>query len=86
MAYSYLALLGYTQLQLEATMPFPSAITGVTNNPQLRLLNALRENRKPIMTFMGIPSFRHAQIVASTGLDVRLLYYICYLCANASRA
>ena len=40
-------------------------------NPQLRLLNALRANAKPIMTFLGLPSFRTAQIVAQTGLDVR---------------
>ncbi|OOF93995.1 hypothetical protein ASPCADRAFT_150652 [Aspergillus carbonarius ITEM 5010] len=38
-------------------------------NPQLRLLNALRANAKPIMTFLGLPSFRTAQIVAQTGLD-----------------
>lgn len=39
-------------------------------NPQLRLLNALRANNKPIMTFMGLPSFRAAQVVAQTGVDV----------------
>ncbi|BCS21705.1 HpcH/HpaI aldolase family protein [Aspergillus puulaauensis] len=50
-------------------MSFPTAITGVTHNPQLRLLNALRESKKPIMTFMGLPSFRNGQIVAQTGLD-----------------
>ncbi|PIB02959.1 2-keto-3-deoxy-L-rhamnonate aldolase [Cercospora beticola] len=38
-------------------------------NPRLRLLNALRTRSKPIMTFMGLPSFRLAQIVAQTGLD-----------------
>ncbi|PWY76016.1 putative HpcH/HpaI aldolase family protein [Aspergillus sclerotioniger CBS 115572] len=38
-------------------------------NPHLRLLNALRANAKPIMTFLGLPSFRTAQIVAQTGLD-----------------
>ncbi|RAL03339.1 HpcH/HpaI aldolase family protein [Aspergillus ibericus CBS 121593] len=38
-------------------------------NPQLRLLNALRANAKPIMTFLGLPSFRTAQMVAQTGLD-----------------
>ena len=42
-------------------------------NPQLRLLNALRANNKPIMTFMGLPSFRTAQVVAQTGVDVTLL-------------
>ncbi|KAL5041829.1 hypothetical protein BDW71DRAFT_217373 [Aspergillus fruticulosus] len=39
------------------------------HNPHLRLLNALRANTKPIMTFLGLPSFRTAQIVAQTGLD-----------------
>ncbi|KAJ5172206.1 Pyruvate/Phosphoenolpyruvate kinase-like domain-containing protein [Penicillium capsulatum] len=38
-------------------------------NPQLRLLNALRANAKPIMTFLGLPSFRTAQVVALTGVD-----------------
>jgi 4-hydroxy-2-oxoheptanedioate aldolase len=42
----------------------------VVHNPQLRLLNALRANAKPIMTFLGLPSFRAAQIVAQTGVDV----------------
>ncbi|KAJ5088368.1 hypothetical protein N7456_011984 [Penicillium angulare] len=39
------------------------------HNPQLRLLNALKNNAKPIMTFLGLPSFRTAQIVAQTGVD-----------------
>lgn len=39
-------------------------------NPRLRLLNALRASSKPIMTFLGLPSFRTAQIVAQTGVDV----------------
>ncbi|RAH77793.1 2,4-dihydroxyhept-2-ene-1,7-dioic acid aldolase [Aspergillus japonicus CBS 114.51] len=38
-------------------------------NPQLRLLNALRAGAKPVMTFLGLPSFRTAQIVAHTGVD-----------------
>jgi hypothetical protein len=41
-------------------------------NPALRLLNALKAGSKPIMTFLGLPSFRTAQMVAQTGLDVRL--------------
>jgi hypothetical protein len=41
-------------------------------NPHLRVLNALRAGTKPIMTFMGLPSFRTAQIVAQTGVDVPL--------------
>lgn len=49
-----------------------SAVTTSINNPQLRLLNALRANTKPIMTFLGLPSFRSAQIVAQTGVDVSI--------------
>ena len=45
-------------------------MTTVIQNPQLRLLNALRANSKPIMTFLGLPSFRAAQIVAQIGVDV----------------
>jgi 4-hydroxy-2-oxoheptanedioate aldolase len=52
----------------------PTALANVTSNPQQRLLNALRNGNKPIMTFMGLPSFRAAQIVAQTGLDVGLRY------------
>ncbi|KAJ5994207.1 Pyruvate/Phosphoenolpyruvate kinase-like domain-containing protein, partial [Penicillium sp. IBT 35674x] len=48
---------------------YPSAMTASIHNPQLRLLNALRGGSKPIMTFLGLPSFRTAQIVAQTGLD-----------------
>lgn len=47
-------------------------MTTSIHNPQLRLLNALRANTKPIMTFLGLPSFRTAQIVAQTGFDVRV--------------
>ncbi|KAJ5688604.1 Pyruvate/Phosphoenolpyruvate kinase-like domain-containing protein, partial [Penicillium macrosclerotiorum] len=43
-------------------------------NPQLRLLNALRASTKPIMTFLGLPSFRTAQVVAQTGLDLDCRY------------
>ncbi|KAE8150462.1 Pyruvate/Phosphoenolpyruvate kinase-like domain-containing protein [Aspergillus avenaceus] len=50
-------------------MIYPSAITSTLHNPALRLLNALRANTKPIMTFLGLPSFRTAQIVAQTGVD-----------------
>ena len=42
-------------------------------NPTLRLLNSLRAGSKPIMTFLGLPSFRTAQMVAQTGLDVRFI-------------
>lgn len=45
-------------------------MTTSIHNPQLRLLNALRADNKPIMTFMGLPSFRTAQVVAQTGVDV----------------
>ncbi|KAJ5671420.1 2-4-dihydroxyhept-2-ene-1-7-dioic acid aldolase, partial [Penicillium longicatenatum] len=47
----------------------PTVMMASTHNPQLRLLNALRGGTKPIMTFLGLPSFRTAQIVAQTGLD-----------------
>lgn len=49
---------------------YPSATVTLVQNPQLRLLNSLRANAKPIMTFLGLPSFRTAQIVAQTGVDV----------------
>ncbi|KAH7396321.1 2,4-dihydroxyhept-2-ene-1,7-dioic acid aldolase [Pyrenochaeta sp. MPI-SDFR-AT-0127] len=54
-------------------MPFPSATTTAIRNPRLRLLNALRNNSKPIMTFLGLPSFRTAQIVAQTGVDAIII-------------
>ncbi|KAB8252781.1 Pyruvate/Phosphoenolpyruvate kinase-like domain-containing protein [Aspergillus flavus] len=50
-------------------MSYTSAITTAIQNPRLRLLNALRTNSKPVMTFLGLPSFRTAQIVAQTGVD-----------------
>jgi 4-hydroxy-2-oxoheptanedioate aldolase len=50
-----------------------STITAPVRNPQLRMLNALHTNGKPIMTFLGLPSLRTAQIVASTGVDVSFL-------------
>ncbi|KAG7417030.1 2-keto-3-deoxy-L-rhamnonate aldolase [Fusarium oxysporum f. sp. rapae] len=50
-------------------MMHTSALTTTIQNPQLRLLNALRANSRPIMTFLGLPSARTAQLVASTGLD-----------------
>ncbi|KAK2935243.1 aminotransferase [Fusarium oxysporum f. sp. vasinfectum] len=50
-----------------------STITAPVRNPQLRMLNALHTNRKPIMTFLGLPSLRTAQIVASTGVDAVII-------------
>ncbi|OQE19229.1 hypothetical protein PENFLA_c019G03555 [Penicillium flavigenum] len=50
-------------------MSYPSAMTTLIKNPQLHLLNALRADSKPIMTFLGLPSFRTAQVVAQTGVD-----------------
>ncbi|KAF7537788.1 hypothetical protein G7054_g3481 [Neopestalotiopsis clavispora] len=44
-------------------------MTTTMQNSRLRLLNALRAGSKPIMTFLGLPSARTAQVVASTGLD-----------------
>jgi 4-hydroxy-2-oxoheptanedioate aldolase len=55
-------------------MSNPTALASAKFNPQLRLLNALRGNSKPIMTFLGLPSFRAAQMVAQTGLDVGIKY------------
>ena len=51
-------------------------MTTTIQNPQLRLLNALRTDSKPIMTFLGLPSFRTAQIVAQTGVDVSTSYLL----------
>ncbi|KAH7367305.1 Pyruvate/Phosphoenolpyruvate kinase-like domain-containing protein [Plectosphaerella cucumerina] len=50
-------------------MSFPSALTTTVQNPKLRLLNSLRKGSKPILTFLGLPSYRTAQLVASTDLD-----------------
>ncbi|KAB8239045.1 HpcH/HpaI aldolase family protein [Aspergillus alliaceus] len=50
-------------------MLYSSPMTTSIYNPRLRLLNALRATSKPIMTFLGLPSFRTAQIVAQTGVD-----------------
>ncbi|KAJ5316734.1 2-4-dihydroxyhept-2-ene-1-7-dioic acid aldolase [Penicillium antarcticum] len=52
-------------------MVYPSAITSLIHNPHLRLLNALRANTKPIIKFLGLSSFRTAQVVAQTGIDLR---------------
>lgn len=38
-------------------------------NARLTLLNKLRNRQYPLITFMTLPSTRHAQILASTGLD-----------------
>jgi 4-hydroxy-2-oxoheptanedioate aldolase len=50
-------------------MSFPSTLTTTVQNPKLRLLNSLRKGLKPILTFLGLPSYRTAQLVASTDLD-----------------
>lgn len=47
-----------------------TAHTTTVQNPRLRLLNALRSKTPALMTFIAIPSVRHAQIIALTGLDV----------------
>ncbi|KAG9948020.1 Phosphoenolpyruvate/pyruvate domain-containing protein, partial [Aureobasidium melanogenum] len=46
-----------------------TAHTTPVQNPRLRLLNTLRKHELALMTFIAIPSIRHAQIVAMTGLD-----------------
>lgn len=51
-------------------------MTTSVHNPRLRMLNALRANSKPIMTFLGLPSFRTAQIVAQSGVDVSISHLI----------
>ncbi|PHH91872.1 hypothetical protein CDD83_9966 [Cordyceps sp. RAO-2017] len=50
-------------------MSYLSSLTTSIRNPRLRLLNALRDRSRPVVTFLGLPSFRTAQLVASTGLD-----------------
>jgi 4-hydroxy-2-oxoheptanedioate aldolase len=50
-------------------MSYPTPQTTTIQNPRLRLLNALRNNEYPLMTFMALPSVRMAQIVALTGVD-----------------
>jgi hypothetical protein len=57
-------------------------MTTSIQNPRLRLLNALRANSKPIMTFLGLPSFRTAQIVAQTGVDVSAAHPCIYFLTN----
>ena len=48
----------------------PTAHTTAVKNDRLKLLNVLRNKQPGLMTFMAIPSVRHAQILALTGLDV----------------
>lgn len=52
------------------TVSYPTARTTSVSNPRLRVLNKLNAGQYPLLTFMAIPSVRHAQIVALTGLDV----------------
>jgi hypothetical protein len=58
----------------QPTMSYISAVTSVTHNPYLRLLNGLRSNKKPVMSFLGLPSFRTAQVIAQTGVDVSIIH------------
>ncbi|ODO02040.1 2,4-dihydroxyhept-2-ene-1,7-dioic acid aldolase [Cryptococcus wingfieldii CBS 7118] len=48
---------------------YPTAHTITVQNPRLQLLNNLRNKVPALMTFIAIPSVRHAQIMALTGLD-----------------
>lgn len=48
---------------------YTTPIETKVNNPRLRLLNKIKANEYPLMTFVAIPSVRQAQIVALTGLD-----------------
>jgi hypothetical protein len=63
-------------MTVKSPLVFPSARTTTIRNPHLRLLNALQADERPIMTFFGLPSFRTAQIVAQTGLDVRIPFVV----------
>ncbi|UZJ50694.1 hypothetical protein CBS101457_000014 [Exobasidium rhododendri] len=53
----------------EAQRVWPTAHTTKVENPRLKMLNKLQAGEYPLMTFMAIPSVRHAQIIALTGLD-----------------
>lgn len=48
---------------------YPTPQTTEIANSRLRVLNKLKNDEYPLMTFMAIPSLRQAQIVALTGLD-----------------
>ncbi|KAL2829542.1 Pyruvate/Phosphoenolpyruvate kinase-like domain-containing protein [Aspergillus cavernicola] len=50
-------------------MSYPTPLNTPIQNPRLRLLNKLRNNEFPLMTFMALPSVRMAQIIALTGVD-----------------
>ena len=50
-------------------MSYTTPLETKVNNPRLRLLNKIKANEYPLMTFVAIPSVRQAQIVALTGLD-----------------
>ncbi|CAK7228038.1 hypothetical protein SCUCBS95973_006747 [Sporothrix curviconia] len=52
-----------------AATQYATAQTTATVNPRLRLLNKLRAGEHPLLTFVALPSVRHAQIVALTGVD-----------------
>ncbi|WWD18885.1 hypothetical protein CI109_103340 [Kwoniella shandongensis] len=52
-----------------AVSPTTTAHTTTVQNPRLRVLNKLRAKETALMTFIAIPSVRHAQIIALTGLD-----------------
>jgi len=54
-------------------MAQPTAHTTTISNPRLRLLNALKSASYPLMTFVALPSVRHAQVLALTGLDALIL-------------
>lgn len=53
-------------------MSYRSAISTTIGNPWLRLLNTLNTGSKPMMTFLGLFVFLTAQMVAQTGVDVRI--------------
>lgn len=67
---NYPLTLHKTRLTTMTVTNVATAHTTTVQNPRLRLLNTLRSKKPALMTFIAIPSVRHAQIVALTGLDV----------------
>lgn len=56
-----------------AKAPYPSALDTSVSNPRLRLLNKLQSGQYPLMTFLALPSVRHAQIVALCNFDAIII-------------
>lgn len=54
---------------MASTITYPTAHTTTVQNPRLKLLNELRKDSYPLLTFVAIPSVRQAQIVTLCGFD-----------------